>query len=126
MAVHVTTVERTLVDALHRPVLAGGWEEIWRSFGSAEFLDVDRLIDYAVLLGSALTASKLGLFLEQHQNAFFVKEAQLNRLANYRPEAYRYMDKKHLGPVRSLKRWHLIVPMYIITQSWEEFNDTCF
>ncbi len=35
--VRVTNHERTLVDMLDRPGLAGSWEEIWRSLESVEF-----------------------------------------------------------------------------------------
>ena len=44
MDVRVSSIERTLVDSLHRPNLSGGWEEIWRSFESVNFLDLDQLI----------------------------------------------------------------------------------
>ena len=31
MRLRIASLERTLVDVLHRPDLAGGWEEVWRS-----------------------------------------------------------------------------------------------
>ncbi len=72
MDIRVTIIERTLVDCLHRPELSGRWEEIWRSFESINFLDIDRLIQYALELNNATTIAKLGFFLEQHQEQFSV------------------------------------------------------
>lgn len=58
----VTSLERTLVDVLDRPDLSGSWEEIWRSLESIEFFDLDQVITYALLLGNATTAAKVGFF----------------------------------------------------------------
>ena len=41
VTIRVTSLERTLVDLLHRPRLGGGWEEIWRSLESVEYFDID-------------------------------------------------------------------------------------
>jgi predicted transcriptional regulator of viral defense system len=122
MDVRVTTIERTLADSLHRPNLAGGWEEIWRSFESVDFLDVDRLVSYSVRLGNATTVAKVGFFLEQHQEQFSVKECQLFQLEKHRPKAKHYMEKGCKGQVKSLKRWNLIVPNSIAAKEWEEPN----
>ena len=40
----VTSFERTFVDVLDRPELAGGWEEVWRSLESIEFFDLDKVL----------------------------------------------------------------------------------
>jgi len=45
LPVHVTTLERTLVDVLDRPDLGGGWEEIWRSLKAVEFFNLDQTIE---------------------------------------------------------------------------------
>ena len=62
LPVRVTTLERTLVDVLDRPDLGGGWEEIWRSLGTVEFFNLDRVIEYATLMDNATTAAKVGFF----------------------------------------------------------------
>ena len=125
MDIRVTTIERTLVDCLARPELAGGWEEIWRSFESVNFLDIEKVIRYARRLGNATTIAKLGFFLEQHQTQFSIKEEQLTQLAIHKPQSRHYMDKHYKGLVKSVPQWNLIVPLTIINKSWEEpTNDT--
>lgn len=120
MNIRVATIERTLVDCLQRPTLAGGWEEIWRSFESINFLDVERVIRYALRLSNATTIAKLGFFLEQHQAQFSVKKEELEQLARRKPQSRHYMDKHHQGPVKNVPQWNLIVPLTIIEKSWEE------
>lgn len=120
MDIRVTTIERTLVDCLNRPELSGGWEEIWRSFESINFLDIERVIRYALQLGNATTIAKVGFFLEQHQEQFSVTEEQLNQLARYKPKSRHYMEKSYQGPIKNLQRWNLIVPLSVIDKNWEE------
>ena len=125
MDIRITTIERTLVDSLHRPELSGGWEEIWRSFETLNFLDVERTIDYALKLANATTIAKLGFFLEQHQKQFSLQEKQLNQLEKFKPKSRHYMDKNAKGELKSLSRWNLIVPLTVINKTWEEpYNDT--
>jgi hypothetical protein len=38
------------VDVLDRPRLSGGWEEVWRSLETIPFLDLDQVVQYALLL----------------------------------------------------------------------------
>jgi len=120
--IRVTTIERTLVDCLARPQFTLGWEEIWRSFEGISFLDIDRVIAYALRLGNATTIAKLGFFLEQHQEIFDVTDQDLIKLEAHKPKSRHYMDKSAQGPVQSVKRWNLIVPLSIINKDWEEPN----
>lgn len=117
--VRVTTCERAMVDVLHAPALGGGWEEIWRSLEMVEFFDLDAVISCALALGSAMTAARVGFFLEQHRDALFVEERHLEELAAHRPRQVRY-----LGPSREsgrlLPRWKIIVPERVLHRTWDE------
>lgn len=126
MSIYVTTIERTLVDCLHRPELSGGWEEVWRSFESIQFLDIGRIENYAIKLGNATTIAKVGFFLEEHREQFSVTEKQLIKLAQYKPKSRHYMKKPYKGEIKNLQRWNLIVPLYIINKDWEEPSDDSF
>src|SRR3990172_9476049 len=97
ITVRVTTLERTLVDLLDRPDLGGGWEEIWRSLESVEFFDLDKVVEYARLLGNATTAAKVGYFLDRHRKALMVEDAHLEPLKKRRPKRPHYMERGRRG-----------------------------
>jgi predicted transcriptional regulator of viral defense system len=118
VALTVTTLERTMVDVLDRPELAGGWEEIWRSLELVEFFDLGQVVDYALRLGNATTAAKVGFFLEQHRELLMVDDKHLARLRRMRPNQPHPMDRKLGGKLAST--WNLIVPTSVLERSWEE------
>ena len=115
---HVTTLERTLVDALDRPDLCGGWEETWRSLESVEFFDLDRVVRYTLLLGNATTTAKVGYFLQQHREALMVEESHLTRLREHRPKEPHYTNRR-AGSGKFLSDWNLVVPREVAERSWE-------
>lgn len=119
--VRVTTFERTLVDVLDAPELGGGWEEIWRSLEMVEYFDLAAVVDYALKLGSALTAAKVGYFLEQHRDALFVEEHHLNALREMAPRQPRYLDRRREAG-RLVKPWNLVLPERVLNRTWAEVS----
>lgn len=117
--VRVTTLERTLVDVLDVPSNAGGWEEIWRSLEMVEFFDLDAVASYTVKLGSALTAARVGFFLDQHREALMVEDKHLEPLRRLRPRQPRYLDVRR-KPGKLVAAWNLIVPDDVLGRTWEE------
>jgi predicted transcriptional regulator of viral defense system len=118
-SVRVTTLERTLVDVLDAPSNAGGWEEIWRSLEMVEFFDLDAVASYAVKLGSALTAARVGFFLDQHREALMVEDKHLDPLRRLRPRQPRYLDARR-KPGKLVAAWNLIVPDHVLGRTWAE------
>ena len=116
----VTNLERTLVDVLNRPYLNGSWEEIWRSLESVEFFDLDQVAEYALLLGNATTAAKVGFFLEQHKETLMVDDAHLKPLIKLRPKQPHYLMRSKREGCRWVKNWNLMVPVEILNKSWGE------
>ena len=117
--VRVTTCERAMVDMLHSPELGGGWEEIWRSLEMVEFFDLDAVIFYTLALSTAVTAARVGFFLEQHRDDLFVEDRHLETLEAHRPSQNRYLDRSR-EPGKLVGRWRLIVPERVLNRSWEE------
>ncbi len=117
--VRVTSLERTLVDVLASPARSGGWEEVWRSLEMVEFFDVDQVVEYAVRLRSAVTAARVGVFLEQHREELMVDAAWLDELRKRRPRQPRYFDPQRRRG-RLLGDWNLIVPVEVLERCWEE------
>lgn len=119
VSVRVTNLERTLVDVLDRPALGGGWEEIWRSLESVEFFDLDRVIEYALLLNNATTTAKVGFYLQQHRETLMVEESHLARLRKHRPKEPHYAEPKNRRGGKLLAEWNLIVPEALVERAWE-------
>src|SRR5258708_1815289 len=90
--IKVTSLERTIVDALDRPEYGGGWEEIWRSAENIPIFNYDKMIEYAMLLDNATTIAKLGFFLEQHKEQFNVDEKVLILLQTKKPSSIHYLE----------------------------------
>jgi hypothetical protein len=89
--------------------LGGGWEEVWRSLELADDFDLDAVVAYAAMVGSAFTAARVGYFLEQQREQLFVTDGHLERLARLAPRQPRYFDRER-APAGLLKRWNLIAP----------------
>jgi predicted transcriptional regulator of viral defense system len=117
--VRATSLERTLVDVLDAPDLAGGWEEVWRSLEMVDYFDLAAVADYALKLRSALTIARVGFFLDQHREALFVEEKHLAGLREKAPRQPRYMDAKR-DAGRLVKPWNLVVPERILNRTWAE------
>jgi predicted transcriptional regulator of viral defense system len=104
----VTSLERTVVDALDRPDLSGGVEEVWRSLAAIPLLDLRAVVDYVRLREVATLAAKVGLFLERHKDHFSVRPSTLEELQALRPRAPHYVDRSVPGSL--VATWNLIVP----------------
>ncbi len=120
LTVRVTGFERTMVDVLDAPEHGGGWEEIWRSLEAIEFFDLDFVIAYARRLHSALTAARVGFFLEQHKDQLLVEDRHLAALRRLAPGQPTYFERRHRGGGRFVARWNLIVPESVLARSWAE------
>ena len=116
----VASLERTLVDALHRPIYSGSWEEIWRSLESIEFFDIEQVTEYALLLENATTTAKVGFFLEQHKEELMVDDKHLTPLRSLRPKKPHYFARGKKKSGQWVKDWNLVVPDEILNRSWAE------
>jgi len=119
LTIHVTTIERTLVDCLDKTKYSGGFEEIWQAAHLIEFIDAERMVNYALLLNNATTIAKLGFFLEQHQAHFEIDEKILSALENKKPKGTHYLSKESQENCY-MRRWNLMVPLAIKNRIWEE------
>ena len=120
LEVSVTSLERTLVDVLDRPDLTGSWEEIYRSLESVQFFDLDRVVEYALLLGNKTTIAKLGFFLEQHHESLMVVDDHIKALASNLPRQPHYLENTRRQPGKLIKRWNLVVPVEVLDRTWGE------
>lgn len=119
--VRVTTLERTLVDVLNAPHRCGGWEEVWRSLELVEYFDLDAVTEYAAKLGSALTAARIGFFVEQHREQLMAEERHLDALRVLAPYQPRYLDARR-EPGKLVAGWNLVVPERVLQRTWAEVS----
>ncbi len=117
--VRVTSFERTLVDVLDAPAHGGGWEEVWRSLEMVEFFDLDEVIRMAIDRDSALTAARVGFYLDQHREPLMVEEKHLAALRAHAPRQPRHLDRQRESG-RLVKAWNLVVPERVLARAWEE------
>jgi len=120
MEVRVTSLERTMVDVLNRPKVSGGWEEIWRSLESVSFFDLDKVVEYALLLKNATTAAKVGFYLDQHRTPLMVEKKHLKALQSHCPRQPHYLDRSKQRSGRLVSEWNLVVPTEIFERTWTE------
>ncbi|MGE0324983.1 MAG: transcriptional regulator, partial [Polyangiaceae bacterium] len=111
--VRVCSLERAMVDVLHSPARAGGWEEIFRSLAMVEFFALEQVIPYTLAHDSALTAARVGYFLSVNQERLFVEQAHLDELAMHAPNQPRYFDASR-AQGRLVHPWNLIVPEWVL------------
>lgn len=117
--VRVTTLERTLVDVMALPQHGGGWEEVYRSLDSYEFLDVDRVVEN-VMGRDALTIARVGLYLESRREELPVTDTHLDELRKHAPRRPCYIGPGRQPGGRLVKPWNLLVPEAILERRWEE------
>lgn len=116
----ITSVERTLVDALDRFELCGGIEEVWRSIEMIEFLNFDLVFEYLNLLNNVTTFAKVGFFLEKNRVRLDVEENFLDELKRRKPKSIHYFDRSRKEPTHVSKEWNLAVPVSLWNLDWEE------
>lgn len=117
--VRVTSLERTLVDVLDQPERCGDFEEIWRSLEMIPFFDLDAVSQLAVADRPAISAARVGFFLDQHRAELFVEERHLAPLRACAPRQPRYLDGRRASG-RLVKGWNLVIPEAVLERRWEE------
>lgn len=107
--VEVADLEKTFLDCANRPDLCGGIEEVFRGFDRrAEALDGDRMLRYAMRLGSPTTTKRLGFLLEA---AGYGESAVLLELREIAGRLHHYvpLDPKRPRDGERDTRWEIFV-----------------
>lgn len=117
--VRVTAVERTLVDVLHRPEVAGGVEEVLASLDLVRYLDPEKVADYVELLGNSSIAAVAGWWLEKRRDVLGVSNEVLARLQAQRPRSKHYVLGARRGHAVFVDPWHVLLPLHAIDSTFE-------
>jgi predicted transcriptional regulator of viral defense system len=119
VAVRVTAVERTLVDVLHRPELAGGTEEVLKSLDLIRYLDPAKIADYVELLDNRSIASVSGWWLEKRRSALGVTDDVLTRLRARLPRSKHYALGAEPGHAVLVEPWRVLLPPHAVDAAFE-------
>lgn len=114
--VRIMDIERTIVDCLYTPNLAGGVEEIIRCFRMIPFVNEKKLLAYIKLFPNKAFCQRTGFILEMFQESlglsteiFTYLESQISR------KNVSYLDSSNKTNCSFQKRWQLLVPEDVAT-----------
>ena len=119
VTVRVTAVERTVVDVLHRPELAGGAEEVLKSLDLVRYLDPAKVADYVELLDNRSLASVSGWWLERRRGALGVADDVLKRLRARLPRSKHYALGAEPGHAVFVEPWRVLLPAQAVDAAFE-------
>ena len=91
----------------------------WRSLEMVEYFELDEVVRLTLLRRSALTAARVGFYLDQHRKALMVEDRHLAPLRERRPRQPLHLDRQRESG-RFVKAWNLIVPERVLAREWEE------
>ena len=119
VTVGVTAVERTVVDVLHRPELAGGAEEVLKPLDLVRYLDPAKVADYVELLDNRSLASVSGWWLEKRRGALGVADDVLARLRARLPRSKHYALGAEPGRAVFVEPWRVLLPAQAVDAAFE-------
>jgi predicted transcriptional regulator of viral defense system len=107
-SIRITDLERTLIDCIHRPKYAQGWENIVHALYRTRSVDTGKMVEYVKLYRTPSLVAKVGFILEQFSKKWQTASDDLDSLRQYLPEESVKFDEERVGKLN--KRWNLYVP----------------
>jgi predicted transcriptional regulator of viral defense system len=103
--VSVSDLERTVLDGLRQPEYCGGVTEVAKGLWIRRAgIDVGRLVEYALRLGTSAAMHRLGFLLEVYDLGTAVDR---ERLREHVTETYSLLDPVMPAQGKYVGRWHL-------------------
>jgi len=107
-SVHITDLERTLIDAIHRPKYTQGWENVVQALNRAEGVRGKRMIEYVKQYRTPSLVSRVGLVLQLYAKKWKVAENEIDSLMPYLPKTP-VKFAREMGGILN-RQWNLYVP----------------
>jgi predicted transcriptional regulator of viral defense system len=104
----ITDLERTLIDCIHRPKYAQGWENVVHALNRAKKVNAYRLIEYVKEYGTPSLVSKVGLVLEQFAGKWKIHPNEFDSLLQYLPRQPVKFLRDMNGELN--KKWNIYTP----------------
>jgi predicted transcriptional regulator of viral defense system len=107
-SLRVTDFERTLIDCVHRPKYAQGWENVVHALERAKGISGSRIIEYVKQYRTPSLVARIGLTLEHYAAQWKVSNSELDSLRPYLPRTPVKFSRGSRG--RLNKDWNIYVP----------------
>jgi predicted transcriptional regulator of viral defense system len=106
--INVTSIERTMIDCIHKPSYAAGWENVVHALRSVEPLDEQKTLDILKSLSKPILFAKVGYTLENFQDNWNISQNTINTLKLYVSRTPVRFFREYPGKLNS--NWNLFVP----------------
>lgn len=112
----VTNIERTIVDCLHAPQLAGGIEEIIRSFRMIDHVDENKIKTYLLKYDKIILFQRAGYILEFFKESMHLSDSFFEFLKKCIPNKnIGYLDCSQKKDCTFDKQWNIMISNQIRT-----------
>jgi len=106
--IQLTDVERTIIDCVHRPKYAVGWENLFYALKKVEQVNGERVLEYLKKFRIPSLYARMGVILENFREKWKIEKTLLNNLRMYCPlTPVRFFRNE---PGRLNKQWNIYVP----------------
>jgi predicted transcriptional regulator of viral defense system len=106
--IFLTDVERTIIDCVHYPKYAVGWENVLYALNRIDEIDEQRVLDYLEHINIPSLFSKLGVVLEHNQERWKISQNFLNTLRMFCPPSPTRFFRNEPGKLN--KFWNVFLP----------------
>jgi len=117
--VRATTLERTLLDCVERPDLAGGTEELGHALQTVQALDTQSLLELVRTRENQTAAAILGCWLESRRDDLFVDEGVLQQFKQLAPSSSRPVLGATVQTGEAHPDWNVVLPKEFLHPSFE-------
>lgn len=108
LKIRVTDKERTLIDCIHRPKYAQGWENVFHAIDRIGTLDGEHIYIYLKEYRLKSLVAKTCLILERFSDVLGISDSILGRLHRYLPRSPVSISRTSHGKLN--RRWNVYVP----------------
>lgn len=113
--IYLTDLERTIIDCIHRPNYAVGWENVLYALEKVEQLNGNRILEYLKAMCIPSLFSKLGVVLEHFQDKWKIHSNILYTIRMYCSHSpVRFFRNE---PGRINKFWNIYVPEWLFEET---------
>jgi len=110
--INVTDLERTIIDCIHKPKYAIGWENVLYTLNKVEQINEGALLNYLKKIRVPLLYAKVGFLLEQYKEKWNISSITIIELKQMKPGNPARFFRKIPGSLN--KDWNLYIPDNIL------------